>query len=264
MEELPLSLGTTWMQEIITLILSRGDPRLSHTVPNWARAPWLEHHYFADLQEASLKEPRVFTTHLPGHLLGPALQKPPGSSVKVFFCSGSSTYSVLGWICDLLYFRCVRSQVIYVSRNPKDVAVSFFHFHKLATFLPEFSTFQEFLHHFLDGTCEFKINWIQKPMLSVSIRCVLCFSVLRLVVWPRQRLDQSEKSSGQPALHHLWGDVAGEDEHSSLKFSFISGLNVSFVRRVVGPAWHYPEGELLPAAPSGGGWAEQLCEALQL
>ncbi|XP_003969975.1 sulfotransferase family 5A, member 1 [Takifugu rubripes] len=115
--------GTTWMQEIITLILGRGDPHLSHTVPNWARAPWLEHHYFAELQEASSTQPRVFTTHLPNHLLVPALQEPPGSNVKV----------------------------IYVSRNPKDVAVSFYHFHKLAVFLPEFSTFEEFLHHFLDG-----------------------------------------------------------------------------------------------------------------
>ncbi|TWW67955.1 sulfotransferase family 5A, member 1 [Takifugu flavidus] len=115
--------GTTWMQEIITLILGRGDPHLSHTVPNWARAPWLEHHYFAELQEASSSQPRVFTTHLPNHLLVPALQEPPGSNVKV----------------------------IYVSRNPKDVAVSFYHFHKLAAFLPEFSTFEEFLHHFLDG-----------------------------------------------------------------------------------------------------------------
>lgn len=45
-----------------------------------------------------------------------------------------------------------------MSRNPKDVAVSFYHFHKLATFLPEFSTFQEFLRPFLEGTCEFKMN----------------------------------------------------------------------------------------------------------
>lgn len=107
-----LSPGTTWMQEIITLILSRGDPRLSLTVPNWARAPWLEHHYFAELQEASLKDPRVFTTHLPGHLLGPVLQKPPGSSVKVlFFCSLVQALllysggSVICCICDVLAHR---------------------------------------------------------------------------------------------------------------------------------------------------------------
>lgn len=83
MEQLPLSPGTTWMQEMVTLTLSRGDPRPSHTIPNWARAPWLEHHYFSELQETPSTQPRVFTTHLPAHLLGPALQEPPGSSVKV-------------------------------------------------------------------------------------------------------------------------------------------------------------------------------------
>uniref|UniRef100_A0A8C2YX10 Sulfotransferase n=1 Tax=Cyclopterus lumpus TaxID=8103 RepID=A0A8C2YX10_CYCLU len=110
--------GTTWMQEIVTLISSRGDPHVSRSVPNWARAPWLEHHYFAALLEASPTTPRVITTHLPHHLLGPTLQ---GSKAKV----------------------------IYVSRNPKDVVVSFYHFHKIAKFLPEAGSFSEFLNRFL-------------------------------------------------------------------------------------------------------------------
>ncbi|XP_029318661.1 sulfotransferase family 5A, member 1 [Cottoperca gobio] len=113
--------GTTWMQEIVTLISSKGDPHVSQTVPNWARAPWLEHHYFA---ETSPTTPRVITTHLPHHLLGPALQ---GSKAKV----------------------------IYVSRNPKDVVVSFYHFHKMANFLPEAGSFSEFLKQFLEGTLHY-------------------------------------------------------------------------------------------------------------
>ncbi|XP_070818609.1 sulfotransferase family 5A, member 1 [Chaetodon trifascialis] len=116
--------GTTWMQEIVTLISSRGDPHLSQTVPNWARTPWLEQHYFAAVLEASSTKPRVITTHLPHHLLGPALQ---GSKAKI----------------------------IYVSRNPKDVLVSFYHFHKMANFLPEAGTFPEFLHQFLKGTLSY-------------------------------------------------------------------------------------------------------------
>lgn len=113
--------GTTWLQEIVTLISSRGDPHLSQTVPNWTRAPWLEHYYFASILEASSITPRVITTHLPYHLLGPALQ---GSKAKV----------------------------IYVSRNPKDVVVSFYHFHKMANFFPEAGSFPEFLNRFLEGT----------------------------------------------------------------------------------------------------------------
>lgn len=45
-------------------------------------------------------------------------------------------------------------QVIYVARNPKDIVVSFYHFHKMAKFLPEPSSFEDFLMQFLDGTGE--------------------------------------------------------------------------------------------------------------
>ncbi|XP_026234193.1 sulfotransferase family 5A, member 1 [Anabas testudineus] len=116
--------GTTWMQEIVTLVSSRGDPHLSKSVPNWVRAPWLEQYYFAEVLKASSITPRVITTHLPHHLLGRSLH---GSKVKV----------------------------IYVSRNPKDVVVSFYHFHKIANFLPEAGSFAEFLNRFLEGTLHF-------------------------------------------------------------------------------------------------------------
>ncbi|XP_056135086.1 sulfotransferase family 5A, member 1 [Lampris incognitus] len=116
--------GTTWIQEIVTLVCNRGDPHLSQTVENWARAPWLEHFYAPALLETSSQCPRILTTHLPYHLMASALQ---GSKAKV----------------------------IYVSRNPKDVAVSFYHYHKLAKFLPEPGSFQDFLNAFLDGTLNF-------------------------------------------------------------------------------------------------------------
>ncbi|KAM5137849.1 sulfotransferase 2B1-like [Mantella aurantiaca] len=111
--------GTTWMQEILTLIYSQGDAEIAMTVPNWERAPWLEHIYFKD----TLKEgegPRIITTHLPSNVLAPALHNS-------------------------------KAKVIYVARNPKDVAVSFYFFHKMAKFLPDFSSFSEFLDLFLDG-----------------------------------------------------------------------------------------------------------------
>lgn len=68
------------MQEIVSLIMNRGDPHLSQTVPNWARAPWLEHYYFAAVLEASSMTSRVITTHLPHRLLASALQR---SNAKV-------------------------------------------------------------------------------------------------------------------------------------------------------------------------------------
>ncbi|XP_073515301.1 sulfotransferase 2B1-like isoform X2 [Phyllobates terribilis] len=111
--------GTTWMQEILTLIYSQGDPVIATSVPNWMRAPWLEHTYFKD----TLKDgegPRVITTHLPSNTLAPALQKS-------------------------------KAKVIYILRNPKDVAVSFYYFHKMAKFLPDSGSFPEFLELFLEG-----------------------------------------------------------------------------------------------------------------
>ncbi|XP_072237361.1 sulfotransferase family 5A, member 1 [Leuresthes tenuis] len=116
--------GTTWMQEIVTLVTNRGDPHVSQTVPNWTRAPWLEQYYCTATLKASSTTPRLLTTHLPHHLLGPALQ-------------GS------------------KARIIYVSRNPKDVVVSFYHFHKMANFLPETGSFPEFLNRFLDGTLHY-------------------------------------------------------------------------------------------------------------
>ena len=68
------------MQEIVTLVASRGDPHLNQTVPNWTRAPWLEQSYSPAVLEASSPTQRTITTHLPHHLLGPALQ---GSKAKV-------------------------------------------------------------------------------------------------------------------------------------------------------------------------------------
>uniref|UniRef100_UPI0037E86CE4 sulfotransferase family 5A, member 1 n=1 Tax=Semicossyphus pulcher TaxID=241346 RepID=UPI0037E86CE4 len=112
--------GTTWVQEVVSLISSKGDTHISENVPNWARSPWLEQYYCAAVLESSSSTPRVLTTHLPQHLLGPALH---GSKAKV----------------------------IYVSRNPKDVVVSFYHFHKMANFLPEAGSFPEFLNLFLEG-----------------------------------------------------------------------------------------------------------------
>ncbi|KAL4613563.1 sulfotransferase family cytosolic 2B member 1-like [Arapaima gigas] len=115
--------GTTWMQEILTLLHNQGDETMSRTVPNWARAPWLEQFYFSEVMKM-LQAPRLITTHLPYHLLAPALK-----DTKV--------------------------KVIYVARNPKDIAVSFYHFHKMANFLPEFGSFDEFLNHFLEGSVSY-------------------------------------------------------------------------------------------------------------
>lgn len=42
-------------------------------------------------------------------------------------------------------------QVIYVARNPKDVLVSYYHFHKVAVMMETPKDFNEFFDKFMEG-----------------------------------------------------------------------------------------------------------------
>ncbi|XP_070617875.1 sulfotransferase 2B1-like [Erythrolamprus reginae] len=120
--------GTTWMQEILSLIRSNGDLEPIKSLPNWARAPWLEHTYFQE-QLPHIGCPRLLTTHLPQPVLAPALKK-------------------------------AKPKVIYVARNPKDVAVSYYHFQRMAKFFPDPASFEDFLQDFMAGTVHYG-SWFE-------------------------------------------------------------------------------------------------------
>ncbi|KAJ8289741.1 hypothetical protein GJAV_G00004770 [Gymnothorax javanicus] len=111
--------GTTWMQEILPLILNGGDLTPVQTIPNWDRVPWLEETRAA-LVLKDQPPPRAMVSHLPFHLMPPT-------------------------------FYTSKAKVIYITRNPKDVAVSSFHFHSMASFLDDPGTLDEFLDKFLAG-----------------------------------------------------------------------------------------------------------------
>ncbi|KAG7317900.1 hypothetical protein KOW79_018935 [Hemibagrus wyckioides] len=115
--------GTTWMQEILPLLLNGGDLTPVLTIPNWDRVPWLHRSRILEIAD-KLSAPRAFVSHMPYHLM-------PSS----FFSS--------------------KAKVIYVSRNPKDVLVSTFHFHQMASFLHDPGTFEEFADQFLAGNVIF-------------------------------------------------------------------------------------------------------------
>nr|XP_028595849.1 sulfotransferase family cytosolic 2B member 1-like isoform X1 [Podarcis muralis] len=121
--------GTTWMQEILTLIYSKGDPQPAKNIPNWTRNPWLEHTYFSKILRET-EGPRLLTTHLPYRVLSASLRK------------------------------AKPKQVIHLTRNPKDVAVSFYHFCRMAKFFPDPGTFDEFLLNFLDGAVHYG-SWFE-------------------------------------------------------------------------------------------------------
>ncbi|KAK3515254.1 hypothetical protein QTP70_013018 [Hemibagrus guttatus] len=60
--------GTTWMQEILPLLLNGGDFTPVLTIPNWDRVPWLEESHAAEIAD-KLNAPRAFVSHMPYHLM---------------------------------------------------------------------------------------------------------------------------------------------------------------------------------------------------
>ncbi|XP_064423479.1 sulfotransferase 2B1-like [Latimeria chalumnae] len=129
--------GTTWMQEIVPLIVNEGDLTPVLTVPNWDRVPWLEEIFAPNLLD-DRSSPRAIATHLPYPLMPPT-----------FFTS--------------------KAKVIYVMRNPKDVAVSSFHYHGMASFLADPGTFDEFLNKFLSGNVMFG-SWFDHVKCWLKVR----------------------------------------------------------------------------------------------
>ncbi|XP_076616646.1 sulfotransferase 2B1-like [Chaetodon auriga] len=115
--------GTTWMQEIVPLIMSGGDPASVETLPNWQRVPWLEVGQ-SQLNLEQRPSPRMLATHCQYNVMSPS-------------------------------FFTAKPKVIYVMRNPKDVFTSSFHHHRMASFLVNPGPQTEFLHKFLDGKVQF-------------------------------------------------------------------------------------------------------------
>lgn len=114
--------GTIWMQQILLLVEARGDVNAicgKDKLSNADLMPWLELTGHSQVFAAA-PSPRLRVTHLPYHLMPAALNQRKG-------------------------------KVIYVARNPKDVLVSYFHFHKVATMLETPNTFEEFFEKFMRG-----------------------------------------------------------------------------------------------------------------
>ncbi|NXX41810.1 ST3A1 sulfotransferase, partial [Tricholaema leucomelas] len=111
--------GTVWTQNILSLIIHEGHRNGTENIENMERIPWLE--YKSSTKEyTKLPSPRVFATHLPYYLVPRDL-------------------------------RNKRASVIYVTRNPKDVMVSYYHFSKYLNSLEEIPDFNLFMERFLSG-----------------------------------------------------------------------------------------------------------------
>ncbi|XP_068018376.1 amine sulfotransferase-like [Melanerpes formicivorus] len=111
--------GTVWTQNILSLIMYEGHRNGTENIDNMIRIPWLEYNLI-NQNYAELPLPRVLTTHLPYYLVPRDL-------------------------------RNKRASVIYVTRNPKDVMVSYYHFSKYMNTLEEIPDFNLFMERFLAG-----------------------------------------------------------------------------------------------------------------
>lgn len=115
--------GTTWMEEIVSLIYNGGDPErvknklLAYRVQHLEVGPPVGHLWHL----RKTRSPRLLATHLPLRLIPKQLQQ-------------------------------AKCKVIYVVRNPKDNAVSYYHHHKISTFLGNYKgTWDEFLRNYMEG-----------------------------------------------------------------------------------------------------------------
>ncbi|XP_039248783.2 uncharacterized protein LOC120326527 [Styela clava] len=116
--------GTTWMQEIAWLLCNNGNIDEAKKQSVAMRSPMLETVDFTisngiqSLETWPKDKQRVIKTHFPYELLPEDIKQ--GKKCKI----------------------------IYVARNPKDLCVSYYHFHRMITGMPDPGTWEEFLAKF--------------------------------------------------------------------------------------------------------------------
>ncbi|XP_002197659.6 sulfotransferase 1 family member D1 [Taeniopygia guttata] len=115
--------GTTWLSEVMDMIYHNGDVEKCRRDAIYNRVPFLElkvPKMCGVEQLENTPSPRLVKTHLPVQLLPTSF-----------------------WEKDC--------KIIYMARNPKDVVISYYYFHKMAKIHHDPGTKAEFLENFMAG-----------------------------------------------------------------------------------------------------------------
>ncbi|KAM4695158.1 amine sulfotransferase-like isoform 1-T2 [Discoglossus pictus] len=111
--------GTIWTQQVLSLIFNEGHRNGTEAIDNMTRVPWIEYNLYK-IDYKNRPSPRLFSSHLPYYLMPRDLRNRKG-------------------------------KVIYVSRNPKDAMVSFYHFYKIMAKMSIDIKWEEFFELYLSG-----------------------------------------------------------------------------------------------------------------
>lgn len=112
--------GTTWLQEIVYLISTNFDYETAADVNLDERFPYLEYPFPGIQLIAEMPSPRFIKSHLPFSLLPLQLEEK-------------------------------KPKILYIARNPKDTAVSLFHFTNSLNFITFNGNMDDFAQLFVDG-----------------------------------------------------------------------------------------------------------------
>uniref|UniRef100_A0A8C0X1P7 Sulfotransferase n=1 Tax=Castor canadensis TaxID=51338 RepID=A0A8C0X1P7_CASCN len=187
--------------EKLNLIFCEGNLWPIRHLPNWIRAPRIEHISFSSLlAQWDTTRPPLLTTHLCAKALAPALMKS-------------------------------KTRVVYMARNPKDVLVSFYHFQRIANFLPDPSSFQDFMDEFLEGTV-FYGSWFDHMKGWLSLQ-----KNLNMLLMTYEEMHQEPRGTIQKLSDFLQHPLGPEEKDLIMRhcsFSFMSGVvNYSLVSKEI-------------------------------
>ncbi|XP_058805333.1 sulfotransferase 1 family member D1-like [Phymastichus coffea] len=147
--------GTTWTQELVWLLSNDLDYKTATSVPLVMRYPFLELSMAVpDSTIESIRKEHRNNAEIE------AIVSNVDSSYEVARTMPSprfiKTHFLLSLVPNILKSKC---KVVYVARNPKDVAVSYYHFHQSAKAYDYCGDFERFWNYFQNDQVSFSPYW---------------------------------------------------------------------------------------------------------